>query len=158
MAVTHLRKQAQLLVVIVTMIAILLGYPSRAKALVLFSPVDGIVTQAGRPVMGATITRSYDWAWGNEQNSDSTVSNSMGHFSFPGINGRSWTASFIPHEPVITQIITIEVMGQRYEAWMLSKHNYDLNGELQGKPINLLCEILKQPMRYETHYGLCTLR
>ena len=36
---------------------------------------------------------------------------------------------------VITKKILIHYQGEDYKAWMYTKHNYEENGELNGKPI-----------------------
>ncbi len=136
----------------------LLGSAFMARAQVLFSPVEGEVTREGAPVAGAKVVRSFEWIWGAEKGSDSATTDAQGRFSFPVVKRSSFSASLIPHQPAINQKIVIEAAGQSYEAWMALKSNYDMNGEIGGRPLVLTCELTKPAIRHETHYGICELR
>jgi len=127
---------------------------------VLFSEVRGSVLWDGVPVSGAAVVRSY--SWGDKQGGDATVSDAKGEFQLPPIVGRSLLA-WLPHEPMVHQTITIQHQGTTYEAWSFFKHNYDLNGELDGRPLRLRCDLTDTPSRItigphgQSYFGLCSL-
>lgn len=110
---------------------------------VLFSEVHGTVLKDGKPLSGVTVRRVFNWRWGKEKGKDQTATNSAGQFRFPQIDRESISAS-IPHEPVIGQFIYIDHEGKEYVAWETFKHDYVVNGELDGKPINLDCELTRE--------------
>ena len=131
---------------------------------VLFSEVQGIVVRDGAPVGGAVVERSYLWAWNDKRGSDSAVTDQQGAFRVPVITGRSFLGGVLPHEPAVDQTIHIRHEGKTYEAWVFSKRNYDGNGELNGKPLRLHCDLSSPPKRTETgpagqgYFGICELR
>lgn len=130
----------------------------------LFSEVDGIVTMGGAPVAGAVVQREYVWTWNKSTGGDSTTTDAGGAFRFSAIMGRSMLGSVLPHEPLVEQKIRISHGGQSYEAWIFTKRNYDANGELNGKPIRLSCDLGAPAQRTETgpsdqgFFGICRLR
>ena len=111
----------------------------------LFSPVKGNVVLKGKPVAGAVIERSYDWAWKNQKGHDQTTTDQNGEFSLPAIYGTMILGSVLPHEPFIDQTILIKQDGKIYQAWCTDKRNYEefgeLAGMLKGKPLNLMCDL-----------------
>lgn len=112
---------------------------------VLFSEVHGVVLHHGKPVPNAVVTRHFNFGWTDEEKTESMKTNKDGTFYFPAIKRFSLATSIIPHEPSVSQIIKIHHDEKEYIAWHLNKHNYDENGELGGKPINLICELTKEP-------------
>lgn len=113
--------------------------------LVLFSAVHGQVVDRGKPVIGATVNRYYNWYWTNAESTDQAVTDKEGRFSFKRISTLSLTASLFPHQPVIVQTIDIRVDSKVFEAWHYMKMNYDNNGELCGKAIDVICDIGTEP-------------
>lgn len=124
---------------------------------VMFSEVIGTVTLNGAPVKGAEIERSYQWAWDDKKETDKTVTNEKGSFSFPQKDKSGGVSGFIPHEPVISQKIIIRYQGQEYTAWQHTKHNYDKNGELKGRKLLLLCELSSEYKNDGVYFGICEL-
>ncbi|MFG6489651.1 DUF6795 domain-containing protein [Roseateles sp. BYS78W] len=108
--------------------------------MVLWSAMKGRVLLKGQPAAGAVLVRNYSWHWKNEKGSDRTVANAAGEFSFPAIEGRS-LLGFLPHEPVIEQVMTIEYQGKSYDAWAYFKRDYNHNDETNGRPINITCRL-----------------
>ena len=121
----------------------------------LFSAVHGVVLEHDKPVAGATIERSYNWAWKNQNGGDQTTTDATGTFALPAIWGSSLLGSLLPHEPVVEQTILIHHAGKTYDGWMMFKHNYDENGELKGRPISLVCRLEAAPTRHGEFYGIC---
>jgi hypothetical protein len=125
--------------------------------MVIFSAVQGKVLLNGNAVKGAEIVRRYKWTWKREEAEDRTLTDEAGKFSMPSIERSSLLGSLLPHEPVIEQTITIRHQGRDYNAWMLDKRDYDLNGELQGKPIVMTCHLEAEPARHGKVFGICEL-
>ncbi len=127
---------------------------------VMFSEVHGVVLNNGAPVAGARVVREYTWAWDNKKVREETTSDAQGRFAFAMASKKSLLTGLLPHEPVISQLITISHDGKEYIAWDFRKHNYDPQGELKGKPINLNCELTRKPSSSYINddvYGICTL-
>jgi hypothetical protein len=127
--------------------------------MVIFSAVSGKVLQDGKPVPGASVEREFRWVWKDEIGTDSATTGANGEFSFAKIERSSFLGSLLPHEPVVRQSLTIKVGGKSYEAWLLNKHNYDDNGEVEGKkPLKLVCRLEATPSRHAGgYYGICEL-
>lgn len=108
--------------------------------MVLWSAMKGRVLLNGQPAAGAVLVRNYNWHWKNEKGADKTVANAEGEFSFPAIEGRA-LLGFLPHEPVIEQVMAIEYQGKSYDAWAHFKRDYNHNDETHGRPINVVCRL-----------------
>lgn len=121
----------------------------------LFSAVHGVVLDHGQPVAGATIERSYKWAWNGKKGGDQTTTDAAGKFALPVIWGSSFTGSILPHEPFIDQTILIKHGGKSYDAWLLFKRSYRENSELDGRPIDLVCRLEAEPDRHGEVFGIC---
>lgn len=123
--------------------------------LCLFSEVQGTVLSAGQPVAGARVTRETKWRWNDKLFNEDATTGTDGAFRFPELARGSLTASFLPHEPYITQTILIHHGGRVYEAWLNSKRNYERNGELKGRSIRLMCRLESEPRESGTVFGIC---
>ena len=121
----------------------------------LFSAVKGVVLEHGRPVEGAVIERSYEWAWKQQKGGDSTTTDAQGAFALPVIWGRSLSASLLPHEPNVRQTILIRYAGKSYDAWFVNKGGYEENDELGGRPISVVCRLDSEPTRRGAVFGIC---
>ncbi len=126
--------------------------------LTIFSAVQGQVTSGGQPVAGATVERSWRWMWKKEDGADSAMTAADGSFAFPAIARRSLFGSLVPHEPFVEQTMLIRFQGQTFKAWMLDKRNYEANGELDGKPIRLICRLEAPFQRHGRVSGICEIR
>jgi hypothetical protein len=138
--------------------ALLLTTADEANAMgkmCLFSAVKGVVLDHGKPVEGATIERSYKWAWKDQTGGDNTVTNDRGEFVFPAIWGHSFLGSLLPHEPVVDETILIHHDGQTYKAWMFTRGNYTENSELDGRAIVLVCRLEAEVTHHGQIYGMC---
>ena len=136
-----------------------------------FSEVKGQVVSGGKPVAGATLERTYDWSWGNQQGRDETKTDANGEFAFPPIKKIMILGSLLPHQPYIKQWILIKVEDKIHEAWEARKQDYALHGEIiifdNGKPryypMDLYCDIQTEPTfqkcgSHGDYYGLASLR
>jgi len=131
--------------------------------LYLFSEVEGVVVIDGKPVSGATIERDYVWGWNDQRDGDKAVTDAGGAFRMPALTGSSFFASWLPHEPAIQQKLIIRVGDKSYEGWTSTKPNYTANGELDGKPLKLRCDLNAEPKRTSIggfnrgFFGICQL-
>ncbi|GLQ99216.1 hypothetical protein GCM10007863_36360 [Dyella mobilis] len=124
--------------------------------LVLFSEVHGTVLKEGKPVEGARLTQTVVWSDNkNEIPAQHAVTDGQGSFSFPTIEHKPGILRMVPHQPVILEKIMIDYQGVEYTAWRHTKDTYDANSEMNGKPINLVCELTREPDFEGTHYGIC---
>ncbi|RZI58285.1 MAG: hypothetical protein EOP37_16500 [Rubrivivax sp.] len=130
------------------------------KTFYLFSEVNGVVLLDGRPVEGVEVEQKYNWHWGEKKASRTTRTDAQGRFHFPVITGRSITGSLLPHEPVIVQEIHFVHQGKTHHGWFQAKHNYENQGELDGQPMRLVCDLKDEPTgRPEIQsYGICTVQ
>ena len=129
-----------------------------SKTLYLFSEVEGTVLLNGLPVEGVEIEQTYHWRWKDEKGSKKTITDAAGKFSFPVITGKSLTAGFMPHEPVIVQYLRFRFEGKEYKGWYHSKRDYENLGELDGRPIRLKCDLNDEPGPHPeiNSFGICT--
>jgi hypothetical protein len=138
--------------------ALLLTTADEANAMgkmCLFSAVKGVVLDHGKPVEGATIERSYKWAWKDQTGGDNPVTYGRGEFVFTAIWGHSFLGSLLPHEPVVDETILIHHDGQTYKAWMFTRGNYTENTELDGRAIVLGCRLEAEVTHHGQIYGMC---
>jgi hypothetical protein len=127
---------------------------------ILFSNVHGVVLERGKPVPGALVTRYFNFGLTDESKTDTTRTDSNGVFTFPQIGRLSLLASIVPAQPDVPQKISITHGGKEYLAWLFTKKNYDANGELRGKPIDMVCELTNE-RTYDPEtkvHGICQLK
>ncbi|WP_028225395.1 carboxypeptidase-like regulatory domain-containing protein [Paraburkholderia ferrariae] len=124
--------------------------------LVLFSEVHGTVLKDGKPVAGAEVVQKVVWSDNEDEiPSQRAITDPGGAFSFPAVERRSVLLHLLPHQPVVIQKIVIRYQGAEYEAWRHTKGSYEINSELDGRPLKLVCELSRQPDFEGTHYGIC---
>ncbi|GLQ97847.1 DUF6795 domain-containing protein [Dyella mobilis] len=124
--------------------------------LVLISEVHGTVLMNGMPVQGAVLVEKAVWS-GNKSAPQRTVTDENGAFSLPAMKHRAGLRRLITAQPNVSQEILINYQGVQYIAWNYPKFNYEANGELDGRPINLLCELTNPPTTDGSLYGICKL-
>ena len=112
-----------------------------------FSAVEGVLTRNGEPVKGATIVRKVEW---QREDSDKTVTDENGHFSFPAMYHRS-AMKLLPAEFVASQDIIAIVDDDEYFLWHTTKREPEENAELRGSPMVFQCELSKEP-RFDHSY------
>jgi hypothetical protein len=122
----------------------------------LFSEVHGTILDRGIPVPNAEIVQKVVWSDNPEDVKEARArSDADGRFHFDPVMGPAGLTRLIPHQPVILQRITIRHEGVDYPAWRHTKDTYENNSELDGKPLNLSCELSRSPDFDGTHYGIC---
>ncbi|WP_206950664.1 carboxypeptidase-like regulatory domain-containing protein [Trinickia acidisoli] len=123
--------------------------------LVLFPEVSGVVLKDGKPVVGAELVQKAVWSLREDKNPvQRTITGADGAFRFPAIQRAAWLRRLIASQPMVHQTITIRDEGVEYLAWMHGKDSYDPNTELDGKRLNLMCELTRSPEMEGTHYGI----
>lgn len=110
--------------------------------LVSFSAIKGRVLMDGKPAAGAVVVRQFNWGWKDEDGTDQATTDATGAFALPAIERRSLTASLLPHEPLVRQVITIRYEGRD-------------NGENGGRPIDVTCRLDAQRRMHGEVMGLC---
>lgn len=111
---------------------------STCENIVLFSPLEGVLTFEGNPAAGAKITRRLTF---NENVSitDTFYANEQGEFN---ISTKNEIIRITPMRPLaIQQIINVEYDNNNFSIWRMNKFNKVLYGELGGKPIGVKCEL-----------------
>ncbi len=134
---------------------------SFGKELVLFSPVNGVVLEGGKPVPGATVTRMLQWKELNME--DQVTTSDAGEFSFSAKTVKSMLWRIIPHNPVIMQSIVVHVGEKPFKAWKFQKGNYKLNSESDGRAFRVRCDIQDPARSHDindlfSYFGICTLQ
>lgn len=104
----------------------------------LFSETHGEVVLNGKPVSNAKVIRSIIWQHETIEDEISTKQDGSFHFAPKFSNTIS---KFLPGETVISQEIKIYHESKEYEAWITTKRDYEENSELNGKPLNLVCDL-----------------
>ncbi|MBX7259920.1 MAG: hypothetical protein K1Y02_26435 [Candidatus Hydrogenedentes bacterium] len=135
-----------------------------ARTLTLFSEVEGVILQGGKPIPGVEVERRYVWHWKDQKGEDRAITGQDGRFRFPAITGSSFLGSLIPHEPVVQQSITLRHGGGELLLWKFTKHNYDATGEIPGRPLRMRCDVGDKPAYHLVdeklklgYSGICTL-
>lgn len=142
------------LFVIVLLAGCTMGF---GKSLVLCSPFQGrIVDGQGQPVAGIRIERHWVWGWNDKEGNDSAVTDDAGRFQLPLVEGSSFLGSVMPHEPDVRQRIVAHGPNGEVEIWYASKKSYELNSELDGRPVKVVCRIDKEPSDDGLYWGTCT--
>jgi hypothetical protein len=126
------------------------------KSFVLCSRFEGVlVDKDGRAAPHVRIERTWNWGWNGKSGLDETVSDAQGRFVLPRVTGRSLTAGLLPHEPGVDQQITAHGPAGTVLLFSVQKRNYSENGELDGRPLNVVCRIDKQPSGDGLFWGTC---
>ncbi len=118
---------------------------------VLFSPMDGIITYKGKPAANAKITRTIIWK-GDEGETDTFYAAENGEFKLPIKETKVRLPAF--GEFVLTQEVSVFYEGQEFSIWVKGKQDLGKYGELGGKPINFRCELTDKRIRLEGFNGL----
>lgn len=131
----------------------------------MFSAVQGVVTEHGKPVAGVEVERRFTWAWKNETGVDRARTDAEGRFSFGPVWRGSLLGGLLPHEPSVEQEIRIQHGDKSVVAWQFTRDSYKDEAELFGRPIRLRCDLANEAHahrlehNYVRHsiYGVCDL-
>jgi len=132
-----------------------------AAPFVLCSPYEGrLVDEVGSPVPGVTVTRRWTWGWNSETGEDVATTGPDGSFSFGSVTGSSFTARFMPHEPLIDQAVSAKGPDGDVLLSLIKKRGYEMGDELrdsphEGRGIKVVCRIDKEPDVGGFFFGTC---
>ncbi len=121
------------------------------KEVVLSSPFEATITFQGKPAVGARVKRVIKWQ-SDIGEEDSTETDEQGYFSLPAIKD-SWR-QLLPAEFVVYQDIIVEFEDREFKVWVHSKREEHEWAELDGRPINMRCELTDEIRRVEVDRGL----
>ncbi|GAB2515061.1 DUF6795 domain-containing protein [Microbulbifer agarilyticus] len=112
-----------------------------------FSKMNLEITFNGKPAPDAKIWRRVKW---QKERIDEFKTDEYGKITLPEVLQRSVT-QFFPAEFVASQAVVVTFEDKEYEIWINSKRNPEANSELDGKDINLKCELTDES-RLVTNY------
>jgi hypothetical protein len=118
---------------------------------VLFSPMEGIITYNGKPAAKAKIKRVIIWK-GDEGETDTFYTSDNGEFKLPIKRTKARIPLFA--EFVLTQEVSVFYEGEEFTVWVRQKQDLSKYGELGGRPINLHCELTEGMTRLYDFDGL----
>lgn len=122
---------------------------------VLFSELEGQILLNGEAVEGAEVTQITLWSHEGAVEPVTTRTDADGRFRFSEISRRAGFSNLLPGQITIVQKINIVHGGKEYRGWLNTKSNYDRNGELNGKPLRLECELSHEPTDEGDDFGVC---
>lgn len=105
---------------------------------ILFSPMEGQVTLNGEPAAGARLSLYIAWK-DKKGETFEYFTDESGFFKIP--RHSVVYRQTILAQLVIAQKITVEYKGTSYDVWVFSKMEPADFTELDGQPINLVCEL-----------------
>lgn len=123
--------------------------------LVLFSELEGVVLKQGVPVAGAEIVQEVTYEKPGKALVKTVQTSTDGRFRLARVTTGAGLSRILPGQPSILQRIIIRHNGTEYEGWRHNKNSYDLNSELDGRPLKLICELATAPDFEGKHYGIC---
>lgn len=123
--------------------------------LVLFSEVEGVVLKDGVPVEGAEIVQEITYEEPGKIPAKTVQTGADGRFALARVTTGAGLSRVIPGQPSILQRLMIRHNGVEYEGWRHNKNSYELNSELAGRSLRLICELANAPDFEGKHYGIC---
>ena len=118
-----------------------------------FSAVKARLTKNGKPLIGATVIRRWEW---RDLQEESTKTDTQGWFTYSAKFENSVTR-LLPLELVIAQALYVVVDGVETKFWSNSKREPQENTEFNGNSIYLLCE-MNNPNKSTKEFGAIILR
>lgn len=126
------------------------------KTITFFSDMTGrLVDASGAPQPGVEVVRTWKRSPEDAPSVDRTHTDANGLFRFAAATGTSVMASFLPGTPVIKQEITAAGPHGPVTLWKAVKTNFDPNGELGGRRLDLVCRIDAEPDGNGPAWGTC---
>lgn len=111
--------------------------PFNVGKVCVFSKVEARLTLDGKPVSDVKVKRAWSW---NGYESDTTVTDDNGYFSFPAVYVRS-IQPLLPIEISISQQLSTEHAGEDYTLWRGVKRDRAEHSELDGEPFKISCDL-----------------
>ncbi|MCJ7558249.1 MAG: hypothetical protein MUP90_15235 [Gammaproteobacteria bacterium] len=128
---------------------------SMFSKLILFSRVDGVITQDGKPVEGAQIIQEVLYKNADEVPATTVVSGPAGDFVLEEVTHAAGVSRMLPGQVSVVQRLVIRFQGKEYEGWRHNKTSVEPDSELDGQPLKLVCELTTPPDFEGTHFGIC---
>jgi len=126
-------------------------FSKKEEKVVIFSPMQGVVTYKGKPAMGAKLERRLKWK--DEIGiKDTVIADEKGRFEFLIVEDVIKLNAITQF--VIAQEIFVTFKNREYPIWAKAKRGKALYDELNGKPIGLTCELTDQFERIESGNGM----
>ena len=158
-------KKTTIIKILVTSFLLMItgmGYAMSRFNLCLFSEVEGIVLDHGKPVVGVELERIWGLGYDQSKGGDRAITDEKGYFQLPKIEKFLLLPGILPFmQPVISQDIFIHYRGEKIKAWRSMKWDYKVNSEL-NKSIRLICHVKEEPKYTEipgkegdTVFGVC---
>lgn len=122
---------------------------------VLFSDVEGVVLKDGIPAEGVEIVQEITYQEPGKMAPRMVKTGAGGRFALARVTTTPGLSRLLPAQPSILQRLVIRYKGVEYEGWRHNKNSYELNSELSGRPLRLVCELANAPDFEGTHYGIC---
>ncbi|TLM78969.1 DUF6795 domain-containing protein [Microbulbifer harenosus] len=110
-----------------------------------FSGMNLKITHDGNPAANAKVTRIVEW---QKEQVDEFTADEHGYVALPEVKERS-LSQLLPVQFVVAQVVNVEFEGKEYEIWVNSKMSPDKNSELGGHPLDLKCELTREPVAIE---------
>ena len=125
-------------------------FVGHVQEVVLFSPLQGTLTYKGKPAVGAKIIRKVNWKDKRDETEFFNV-NEKGEFDLPvkiATVRIPAMAQFVAH-----QTIDVIFNDKEFTIWIYGKTDKGLYGELDGRAVNLTCELTDDLIRVEMPNG-----
>ena len=123
--------------------------------LVLFSRVEGVITLDGQPVEGAEVVQEILYKEAGKIPPATVRSAADGRFVLEEVSHNAGVTRLLPGQASVVQRLVIRHDGQEYEAWRHNKSSFEPDSELEGRKLELVCELTTTPDFEGTHYGVC---
>lgn len=126
-------------------------FSSKKEEVVLFSALEGRLTYKGESASNAKITLWYKW---KDKKGESVVytADENGYFSIPTIKDQYKPRMLA--QLVITQRLTVSYNDEEIVIWVHGKMSSEEFTELNGKAVDLLCELTDERERVEIESGI----
>lgn len=125
-------------------------FSKKKEEVILFSPMEGVLTINGVPASGVRLGRVVNWD-GDKESVVSIDTSNDGFFSFDELK------EDIEISPlnvfVVNQYIYAYHENKAIKIWIKAKWGKELYSELGGKPKNLRCELMDPLVRVELESG-----
>lgn len=115
-----------------------------------FSEVKARLVLDGKPVVGAKVTRQWNW---NKKKTDESVTDENGYVHFPAVYESS-VARLLPAELVVGQQLSIEINGMQKVFWTNGKREPEENAEYGGNPFSVVCNLNEEDVLIEDYGSL----
>lgn len=115
------------------------------EKVVLFSPMEGVITFNNKPASGAKIERKVSWK-DTKGEIDSSVTDENGKFILSVLEENVQLSKI--SQFVVSQELSVYYHGEKFLIWTMGKSSKLLYGELEGKPVNLTCELTDEEVPY----------